>query len=50
LSTLLIRVMGGSAGRLTGFGGREAVMVENLGLIGEESLAAIGANGKRERH
>jgi hypothetical protein len=50
VSSLLIRVMGGSAGRLTGFGGRGAVMVENLGLVGEESLAAIGANGKREWH
>ena len=24
-------------------------MVENLGLVGEESFAAIGANGKRQR-
>jgi hypothetical protein len=34
---------------LTGFGGRGAVMVENLGLVGEESFAAIGANGKWQR-
>jgi hypothetical protein len=47
---LLIRVRGGSAGRLTGFGGRGAVMVENLSLVGEESFAAIGANGKRGWH
>jgi len=25
-------------------------MVENLGLVGEESFAAIGANGKRGWH
>jgi hypothetical protein len=49
VSSLLIRVRGGSAGRLTGFGGRGAVRVENLSLVGEESFAAIGANGKRGR-
>jgi hypothetical protein len=50
VSSVLIRVRGGSAGRLTGFGGRGAVMVENLGLVGEESFAAIGANRKRGWH
>ena len=49
VSSLLIRVRGGSAGRLTGFGGRGAVMVENLGLVGEESFAAVRANGKWQR-
>jgi hypothetical protein len=44
VNSLLIRVTGGPAGTLTGFGGRGAVMVENLGLVGEESFAAIGAN------
>jgi hypothetical protein len=50
VNSLLIRVTGGPAGTLTGFGGRGAVMVENLGLVGEESFAAIGANGKRGWH
>jgi hypothetical protein len=35
---------------LTSFGGRGAGMVENLSLVGEESFAAIGANGKRGWH
>jgi hypothetical protein len=34
---------------LAGVRGRGAVMVENLGLVGEESFAAIGANGKWQR-
>jgi hypothetical protein len=42
---------------LEGFGGRGAVMVENLGLVrdetfslvGEKSFTAIGANGKWRR-
>jgi hypothetical protein len=50
VSSLLIRVRGGSAGSLTGFRGRGAVVVENLGLVGEESFAAIGANRKRGWH
>src|ERR1700722_15405540 len=48
-SSSLIRVMGGSPGGLAGFRDRAAVMVENLGLVGEESFAAIGANGKCRR-
>jgi len=48
-SSPLIRVRGGSAGKLEGFGGRGAVMVETLGLVGEESFATIGANGKWQR-
>src|ERR1700722_6192371 len=36
-------------GELAGVRGRGAVMVENLGLVGEESFAAIGANGKWQR-
>src|ERR1700722_9895182 len=46
-SSSLIRVGGGSAAGVAGFRGRGAVTVENLGLVGEESFAAIGANGKR---
>src|ERR1700677_4384071 len=48
-SSPLIRVRGGSAGELAGVPGTGAVMVENLGLVGEESFAAIGANGKWQR-
>jgi uncharacterized protein (DUF934 family) len=48
-SSSLIRVRGGWAGELAGVRGRGAVMVENLGLVGEESFAAIGANGKWQR-
>ena len=37
---------GGSAEGLASFGDRGAVMVEILGLVGEEGFVAIGANRK----
>src|SRR5580658_7371080 len=53
-SSLLMRVRGGSTEGLAGFGGKGAVMIENLGLVraetfslvGEKIFTAIGANGK----